>query len=384
MGFGLFVPALLTSLMMVAPQAPPSEIVRPEVMGSVESGLLAQGWAALARGDVDQASVYARQLNSLTPRNVHAMMLTVEVDLARAGAMAALNGYETWLGSRKLDHHDVLRRIARGLLFELSRSRDSLTRLEALAALVAEGEPAAQSALMRAATTGSLAEVRLLAAGGHPGAIGRLIEALRGQIGNKIAIVDSLVASGSPQVIAPLTEMLRDPRPEHRAAAAEGLGRLGARDQMTALRTVLTEPSSTLMEQISAAGALLRLGDQSGRPQLAYWLQSEVPGVRLSAAKALADTQDDGWLPAVRGLVRDPDPLVRLDAVKLLAPYDRELAFSNLNPLMSDENPAVREQAVRIYARQLAGDFETLRRLLRSADASTQTIAAARVLELTR
>jgi HEAT repeat protein len=375
---------LLASRAAAAQQAPPPAVVRPEVMGQAEASWLMDGWGALSRGNLDQASERVAQVNQVTPRSVHAMMLALEINMARAGATSALDGYEAWLAGRKLDHPGALRRIARGFLFELSRGRDSLKRIEALAALAAAGESAAQAALMQAATTGSLAEVRVLAENGHPGAIARLAEALSGPTGNKIALVDSLVESGSPQVIAPLADMLRDPRPEHRAAAAEGLGRLGARDQMNALTALLTNPRSTLLERVAAAGALLRMDNDTGLPLLEGWMSSEVPAVRLSAAQALASRHDQAWLESVRALAQDSDPLVRLEAAKLLAPYDRAVAQASVQRLMSDENVSVREEAVRAFARQLAVDFQTLRQLLRSNDAVTQAVGARRILELTR
>jgi HEAT repeat protein len=375
---------LLAGSLITAEQPQNPAAVRPEVLDPAEARLLAEGWAALAGGDLERAAARVSQLRAANPRDAHSLLLGVEIDLARAGARAALNGYEAWLGGRTLDYPSALRRIARGFLFESSRGRDALARLEALNTLAAEGDPAAQEALVAAAATGSLSEVRLLASSGHVQAVERLIEALGGPVGNKIALIEALVKSGSRQVVAPLTAMLRDPRPEHRAAAAEGLGRLGARDQLAALKTLLTSPASTLVEQVAAAGALLRLDDNSGRPQLERWLQSEVPDVRIAAARALAIRHDQTWLSVVRQLSRDSDPLVRLDAVTLLAPYDRDLALGAVQRLMSDENVAVREQAVRVFAGQLAGDFGTLRQLLKSADGLTRSVAATRVLELTR
>jgi HEAT repeat protein len=380
----LLAAVLLGAGSALAGQTPAPGVARPEVMGPAEANILMQGWSALSRGDLDQASERVAQLNQVTPGSVHAMMLNVEIDLARTGALAALKNYETWLGRRRLDNPAVVRRIARGVLFEVSRLTDSPARIDALDALAADGDPAAQTALIDAAKTGSLADIRLLAARGHPGAINRLVEALKGPVGNKIALVETLVASSSPQAIAPLAAMLKDSRPEHRAAAAEGLGRLGARGHMNALMALLTNPASTMEEQIAAAGALLRMDNNMGLPQLEGWLRSEVPGVRMAAAQALAVRHDQTWLEIVRGLSQDSDSAVRLDAVKLLAPYDPALAVSNAQSLMSDENPSVRDEAVRVFASQLPADFVTLRSLLHSSEPTARAVAAARILELTR
>lgn len=371
-----------------AQQGPPISSSRPEWIADQDALAIADGWTALAKHDVARAGARAAEVRGRDPRNVHALLLGVEVEIARAGAGAALAHYESWLAGRSLDDAFALRRIARALLFEATRGSDPSARIEALSALAAAGDPqahdAANAALIQGAMNGGIAETRVLAAGGSANAIKRLSEDLQSPIGNKLAIVESLVKSGKPEVVQPLVIMLRDARPEHRAAAADGLGKLGAKDQIPALRSMLESPTSTPIEQIKAAGALLHLNDDTGYPRLLELLRSPVPDVRRASARALETRRDAAWMSVVRELALDPDAGVRLEALELLAPYDRDAAGASLERLMSDPNIAVREQALRIYVAQVAGDFATFRGLFRSPDAVARAIAARRVLELTR
>jgi HEAT repeat protein len=371
-----------------AAQTPSPAPPRDERLAESELAAIADGWSAFMRGDLARAGQRAADIRARDPRNVHALLLGVEVEIARAGARAALAHYESWLAERSLDDAFALRRIARAVLFETTRGSDPSARIEALSALAAAGDPkahdAANAALIQGAMSGGIPETRVLAASGQANAIKRLSEDLQSPIGNKLAIVDSLVKSGKPEVVQPLVIMLRDARPEHRAAAADGLGKLGARDQIPALRSMFESPTSTPIEQIKAAGALLRLNDDTGYPRLLELLRSQVPDVRRASARALETRRDAAWMSVVRELALDPDAGVRLEALQLLAPYDRDAAGTSLERLMSDPNIAVREEALRIYVAQIANDFVTLRGLLKSPDAVARAIAARRVLELTR
>ena len=83
----------------------------------------------------------------------------------------------------------------------------------------------------------------------------------------------------------------------------------------------------------------------------------------------MAVPSDTSVLPVVRSLASDPDPVVRIGAARILAPYDQPLAQSLLEAAGQDPNPSVRELASQALATRVAGDFASLRRLLRSPDA---------------
>ena len=107
--------------------------------------------------------------------------------------------------------------------------------------------------------------------------------------------------------------------------------------------------------------------------------------LRIQAAAALAAIgQDTGWLDTARALLNDPEPYVRAQAAQLVAPFDNAAARDTLSQLLNDPNAAIRQKSAQILARSVAGDFATLRSLLRSTDAETRAYAAGRILELTR
>lgn len=347
-----------------------------------DTALLARGWAALAQDDLTIAGTLAAEALRASPSSAAALALVVEVELRRGGVRGALESYERWLGARKLDEAYVLRRIAEAHLREAARPQNASVRLEALKALAADGDVAAVQLLADLAAKGGAAETRLLASLGDERGVKALVAQLQSWPSGKAPIVNALVESRSQLAVTPLVQLLGDMREEHRALAAEALGRLGARDAVDRLKPLLQDAS--LAVRIATAGALYRLEDYSGLPLLQQVLNSDHAAVRLGAAEAMANGQDQTWLGVARELVRDPDPAVRLGAARLLAPYERELAATTLAQLQQDGNLAIREEAGRVIAKHIAGDFATLRRLLRSADPMTAVRAADRVLELTR
>jgi HEAT repeat protein len=222
----------------------------------------------------------------------------------------------------------------------------------------------------------------VLAAVGNQDAVARLIADLRGPGGNKVALIEALADSGAAQAVPPLQQILDDPRPEHRAAAARALGRLRAGQAIPKLRTMLQDPRAEV--RIGAATGLAALEDYAGQDQLQTWLRSEVEDQRVMAAEALASRPDSNWHGVVRQLTNSRDPNILLAAARLVAPYDPTLARAVVERLLQDSNGVVRESAGRVLARQVAGDFRTLRALFRATDPVVRVGGAARVLELTR
>ena len=348
-----------------------------------EAPLLADGWSRLAKGDLAGAAQAAQGAMARDPRSTAALVLAVDVDLARGGAAPALDTYERWLAGRRLDEAHVLRRIARALLTEASaKQQPNVTaRLEALRALAADGDAGAQAALESAAFSGAFGETRALAMIGNERAVRNLIAQLETAV-DKMPIIDALGNSGSKLAVGPLIGVLSDPKDIHRGAAADALGRLGAVEAIPQLRALLKDQFFPV--KLKAAGALFRLNDSSGLALLVELTQSEHAGVRIAAARELASQPDATWQALVRNLTTDPDPVVRLDAARLIAPYDQPLAKQVIEGLMQDQNLAVREAASGVLVDRVAADFPTLRRLLRSADVLVRVKAAARMLELTR
>jgi len=125
---------------------------------SPEAAGLAQGWAQLNRGEAAAASATGASLLGQFPRSAAVLALAIEADIARVGALAALDTYERWLGARKLDDAYVLRRIARGLLRESGNARPNPARVEALKYLAADGDVDAANELDDLAAKGGDAD----------------------------------------------------------------------------------------------------------------------------------------------------------------------------------------------------------------------------------
>lgn len=367
----------LTTLVPALAFAQESSRVRPGAAG------LAEGWALLAKGDAAGAALKASQELTRDPRSMAALTLAVDAELSRSGASSALATYEKWLGTRKVDAPYVLRYIARAMLVETTRQKPvTASRIDALAALAADGDQDAAITLDQAMTSQGFAETRVLASMGSTKAVKALIAQLDSMPGSKTPVINALGASGNKLAVPPLKALLADPNDLNRAAAAEALGQLGATETIRDLIPLLKDQVFTV--RLKAAGALYRLNDPSGMSLLMELTGSEHAAIRIAAAAELAAQPDASWQSLVRSLATDPDPMVRLEAARLIAPYDQQLANSTLDGLMRDGNIAIRESASGVFVDRVAGDFAALRALLRSGDVAVRVKAGSRILELTR
>ncbi len=387
-GSGIVFAVLLVAAAASAQQAPRQSAPVPTTPGALsieERTTIAQGWALLAQGLLDDAAARAAKALEASPRNPAALGLAVEVAVTRGGALAGLTQYERWLGKRTLEEPALMRRIAVALLKEAATQWGHTTaRLEALRALAAEGDAFAAEALTAAANSGGTAERRLLASTGNERAIGALIADLNDGTGNPVSIIEALAQSGSKSAIAPLTERLKNPSPEVRGAAVEGLGRLGrsldSYDLITRIKPLLADQTSYV--RVKAAGALYGLNDMSGFQILQGLMQAEPSASRLIALQAMASRPDAVWVEQVRRLASAAEPEVRVQAARLLGPHDPEGARKVLEGVMSDPNPAIREMATDALGDVQPSDFPTLRRLMKSGDRLIGVRAAARLMAL--
>jgi HEAT repeat protein len=385
-GFVLVATALAARAASAQPAPQPRPSITPGAMSVEERTTIAQGWALLAQGLLDEAATRAAQALAASPRNPSALVLAVEVAVTRGGAQAGLRQYETWLGQRTLEEPALVRRIALAVLREaVSQSEHTTARLEALRALAADGDAAAAAELATAANTTGTAERRLLASMGNERAITALIADLNNGTGNPMSIIDALARSGSKSAIAPLSDRLRHSSPEIRGSAVEGLGKLGSAlgsyDLVTRIKPLLADQTSYV--RVKAAGALYGLNDMSGLQILHDLLQAEPSSSRLIALQAMAARPDAAWLDQVQRLASAAEPEVRVGVARLLGPHDPELARKTLQSVMNDSNPAIRAMASDASGDIEATDFPTLRQLLKSNDRLVGVRAAGRLLVLT-
>jgi HEAT repeat protein len=369
---------ILVGRLALAQDVPPSKAA-----ASPEAIQIAQAWALLAQGDSARAASLAANLLVEYPRNVSILALAIEAEVARTGAMAGLDTYERWLGTRKLDDGYALRRVARALLRDALQSHTAgPARLDALKALAADGDAAARSELEKAAFGGNAPEAGILASIGDARGVNIVIAQLNSTAGIKTRAIGALAESRSPLAVQALLPVLADPAPENRAAAADALGKLRATQAIPRIKPLLEDKNFTV--HLLAAGALYRLGDMSGANFLQELQGSEHAGLRLSAAEATSSSPDPAWQNLVRGLTQDTQPEIRTRAAQLIAPYDPDLARATLERVLGDDNVAIRQLASTVYVQNVAGDFAVLRRFLRSADMQIRAQAGGRILELTR
>jgi len=359
---------------------------------SQEALLLARGWAYLTNGDANNAATVAGQLLTEFPLSSAGVALAVEAEFQRSGWLGALGTYEQWLGARRVEEPYALRRIARAYLH--AALGDLNTRSKALEALIADGDQDAISQAQTGAAGSKIGDTQALAAAGDERAVSALIAQLDSMPAGKSRIADVLAQSRSRLAIPPLLKLLDDPDIQTRASAAGALGTLNAQEAVGRLRSVLSDEQQPFPVRFTAASALARLGDVSGTLFLRGVMDrlGSTPEetlarsmLRVQAAAALAALGPDaGWMDTARALLNDPDPMVRIQAARILAPYDNATSKGTLDSAMNDQNPAIREAAAQTLAQYVAGDFATLRRLLRSTDALARVSAAGRILELTR
>ena len=271
------------------------------------------------------------------------------------------------------------------MLWTTARGKEPVA-LDAMKVLAEDGDADARAELTRRmyAGTGNIAAAKALASI-DDGAVRYLIQALKTTSGSKLAIVDALVASHNKLAIPPLVDLLSDTaHPDHVLAAVDGLGRLGARQAIPALQTLVKNAATPTDLRWATCAALFKLGDFTGRVELDAAAKSDQPARRLAAAEAMSSRPDATWQSAVRVLTKDPNATIRIEAAKLIAPYDAALARATLDHELSSANATMRTFASQTLAQSPAADVATLRKLLRSTDTLAQIFAASHVLELTR
>jgi HEAT repeat protein len=363
---------------------------------SEETAWIAQGWAALGAGDAIAAADRAQLVLGKYPQSVAALALAVEAAIARGGAMSGLTTYESWLGTRKLEDPFVVRRVAIAALREAMNSTDARARLFALKALAAEGDAQALSKLAEGIARSQFAETRAMAELGDARAVQALIKKLESAPpGGKGLYIEALAATKSKLAVPAVLKLLDDPNPIIVAAAADALGKLDAKETIPRLRP-LVEEGRPGPQRWAAARALSLMGDGAGTPFLRQMLVFTIPAdmmaadnaadmLQIQAAEGLAPLgPNPDWINTARRLVGSSNPEVRFIAAKVIAPQDQPLAKDTLEGLLLDSNPAIREMATEVLASRVAGDFVTLRRLVRSPDAYARALGAARIVELTR
>ena len=375
------VASIVVALTLVA--HPSAQTPAQQATSQTPDVLLKQGWALLDQREFPGASAVARTLADRFPKNPLVEALVIEVSIATSGPIAGLGSYEGWLRSGNEEDRDLQRRVARGFLREAAADKTrNMARLEALDALLADGDPAAAGLMDDEATTTLRPETALLASRGDERAVRVLIDQVQNPLTNRVVAINGLAKSHSRLAIRPLESLLANKMDTGLQVAAIGaLGQLGFSEAIPILKPLLVD--SPFDVKLAAATALLQLHDISALPWLRELEQSEYPGTRLTAATATKSIADPAWVENVRRLTREKDPSIRRMAAQLIAPHDPDTARDVLKAGLTDENPAEREAAGEAYV-LVVNDPVVLRTYLKNPDPLTRVRAAARILESLR
>ena len=309
-----------------------------------------RGWSRLAAAQPAEAATIAERLLTRTPRDHEALSLALTARVAEKKPVAALDVYEQWLKTSRLEDVFALEHVARGTLEEIAAGDDRGLALQALEALVRAGVAGANDRLTRLRGAVNPATMRTETR------------------------IDALKAAG-PGSVPALREIVRDQKGPVRASALRALAQLNAHETTEEARGFLNDPDPLV--RISAAIALARFGDPDGESRVREMLASPIADTRLLAAEAYIGRGPGPWVSAIEPLLEDPNGLNRLRAAELLAPEKPELARPVLEKAATDANPVVRADAARILAASetgLAGpqSLPIYRRMMRDPDAAVR------------
>ena len=363
---------------------------------SGDTAVLAKGWNAVATGNGTEAERLSDSLLKASPRHHDALALKIAARLTAktlAGALSALEAYETWLGHVG-QREDVfsIEPIARGILSAHAASTDARVRTRALELLASAGDDQARSKLTVTAggpEAGTALGDDALARLGDAAAAGRLVSRVKTANARDVSTaIDALVAANVTGAAAVIAGALSPPNVlPTRMAAARAIGLLGDASALPRLKEALKDPEPPV--RILAAASLARLGDNAGAELLQKLENSPVGDLRLLAVEASASSSPTGpWVGVATGVLNDPDPLVRLRAAELLVKHaaDPGPARDVLTSALADPNPAMSEAAARqlhsLPPGALGGDPATLRKLLRSPSPFAQLEAAGGLLKI--
>jgi HEAT repeat protein len=218
----------------------------------------------------------------------------------------------------------------------------------------------------------------------NSGALGGLIAAAKDRnldAAERVQIIDALGKWGTPEVRQPLTDLLKDPGADIRAAAAKGLGWPGNSPGIAALSQMATDKKEQVTVRAAAIGALIKIGDKSVRSLVLQQSQDPDEKIREEALRGLVGgplesdsdrfalatrAAEDGNLTrpfradAIRVLTATRDPAAQATLVKILETGPRAKIVPPPPTATQQEILAVRYQQigdVRAWAAQGLGEL---------------------------
>ncbi|MBA5869833.1 MAG: hypothetical protein GDA68_07520 [Nitrospira sp. CR2.1] len=149
------------------------------------------------------------------------------------------------------------------------------------------------------------------------------------------------------EVSTRLTELLMDPNPELRSAAAESLGKIGERSASHGLLVALKDQDSRV--RAAAAVSLGRLGDGASGIALVGRLLDSSEAVRAASALALTEIETTAVARAeTLRMLRHQDASVRMATARALAGQDSVRFTGELVAALQDADAQVRQGVVAV------------------------------------
>lgn len=328
---------------------------------------------AVTSGDADLllAKADAALIRSAADRTAAAWRIAVL--LAKGSAADALRAYETWAAAARREDAPLLSRLAGGVLAQLDRTPLSELRARALEVRARRGDTAARALLeqrrkAKPETPDSWESAIALARLGDAAGAAMLAAAAREATGSRR--VSALGAfrdvPASPAVVEALALALKDGDDMVRDAAADAATGRTSPDLVGPLREVVK--SARFTAPLRAAVALMRMGDDTGRPLVDAALAAPLADGRLVAARAYVGRKEIAWIAHVEPLLSDANVLYRVFAAEVLLPVRSAEALRALEPILADENPVLRAEATRVAGLAPAPPVPALRAALGDAN----------------
>lgn len=241
----------------------------------------------------------------------------------------------------------ALREFSLGVLRGGLKDEDPYERCYAASALAEQGDwsgagvletgiASSDPALRRAAIEG-LGEI------GHGEAL-RILRRIYAESDSfgQLLVLQGLRSAGSGEALDLLIEAVRHADGSLRLQAVENLGLLGDARAIPAVRGVLAREEARMFERVTAAHALLRLGDHSGVSLLLTALDGAPGTGRAAATLALGYAKEERLIPVLTKLLKDPEIDVTIAAAAALSRYRKTEGLPRLRQALEDDDAFTR------------------------------------------
>ncbi|MBI2962935.1 MAG: HEAT repeat domain-containing protein [Deltaproteobacteria bacterium] len=154
----------------------------------------------------------------------------------------------------------------------------------------------------------------------------------------QLLVLQGLRSGGSAEALDLLIEAVRHADASLRLQAVENLGLLGDARAIPAVRGALAREDVRMFERVTAAHALLRLGDRSGVSLLLAALEGAPGAGRAAATLALGYAKEERLVAVLEKLLGDSELDVAIAAAAALSRYGKRDGLPRLRQALEDED----------------------------------------------